>query len=328
MSIVVLAFRETAGLRACLKFVASELSEAIPAEVVVVANGATSEVLALLDREVVGARVVRSRVNLGFADGCNRGVEASLGEFVVLLNDDAIVQPGWLRHLVSTARRHPRAGAVGSKHLRRDGSIVEAGQVIWRDGTTVALGVGRPGDSEKYNFVRRVDYCSAASLLVRRSTWDAVGGMDGEYYPAYYEDVDLCMAIREHGQEIVYEPRSVIRHDWGLRSPLSYSTFLLHRNRARFRSKWSRELEDFEQRDPRRRGAFGRATLRARDYPTRLLMIDDRLPTAVGAGYGRMLDVVRELRRGLSRCRSTHEIPGSKIGSRFVSSASRSCPRT
>ena len=293
MSILVVAFRDAHGLRRCFAALAQQLSAWVPSETLVLSNGASEEVRFVLDHEVSGATVLRSSVNLGFAGGSNRLRAAATGEYLVLLNEDAEIEAGWLDALVETVDRDPRIGAVGGKMLDLAGGLVEAGQVIWRDGSS--LGVGRQGPDDAFDYVRDVDYCSAAALLVRADAWDTIGGMDERYYPAYYEDVDLCLALRASGYRVVYQPRARFRHDWKGTAPWDFSVFLQIRNRERFREKWGEILAKFEPPTPDDPDAVMRAVLRARGVPRRLLIIDDRLPTAIGSGFGRMLETVDEM---------------------------------
>ena len=82
------------------------------------------------------------------------------------------------------------------------------GYPVPRDGMTEPLGRGEPADTPAHGARRRVDYCGSNSLLVRATTWDAVGGLDERFFPANYVDVDLGMKIRERGQVVLCEPRS------------------------------------------------------------------------------------------------------------------------
>lgn len=246
VSVLIPAWRRAGLLRACLRSLARHRS-VHPFETIVLLNGATPEVRSVLAEEVEGARVVSSRVNLGFGGGCNRAARAAQGEFLVLLNDDTEVQDGWLDALVETADAHPDAGAVGSRIVSHDGLLLEAGGLVWREGVSSHLGRGLPESTDRHRFARWADYCSASSLLVRRSTWDAVGGFDDGYFPGYYEDVDLCLSIAHLGQRIRYQPRSCVRHyesgslDWD--SP--YKHFVSARSQRRFIAKWGAALDRF-----------------------------------------------------------------------------------
>ena len=140
-SILVLAWRSLSPLARCLHSLERHLPAGV-AEVVILLNGASPDVSRYVEGQVGGAKVVRSSVNLGFAGGCNRAAAAASGEYLVLLNDDTEIQPGWLEALVDAADSDPGVGAVGSRILFPDGSLQEAGCIIWNDGSTMAVGRG------------------------------------------------------------------------------------------------------------------------------------------------------------------------------------------
>jgi GT2 family glycosyltransferase/SAM-dependent methyltransferase len=294
-SIVILAWRQREHLLECLRSLRESPAD-VAFEVIVVLNAASEAVEDALRSNVEGARFIKSGVNLGFAGGCNLGASASRGDFVVFLNDDAIVEPGWLDWLVRCADANPNAGAVGSCILFPDGRIQEVGSVIWNDGSTMPVGRNLDGESLTWHFVRPVDYSSACSLLVRRTTWDAVGGMDPEFHPAYYEDVDLCLSIHALGQQVLFEPRSRVRHHESVSSDSRYKSFLFGRNQKRIVEKWSHELTFHESAVARSSIELTRAVWRARGCPRRVLIIDDRVPdAALGSGYGRMVEAALDL---------------------------------
>jgi GT2 family glycosyltransferase len=244
-SIIVTGWRSAPFLLDCLRSLAARV-HTVPYEVIVSLNEPTPSLLETLSRQVDGAVVLTAPVNRGFGGACNRGGEAARGELLVLLNDDAIVLDGWLETLVDGADRHAEAGAVGSRILLEDGGIQEEGAVIWSDGATTLIGYHDPTEATSDLGLRRMDYCSAASLLVRRSTWESTGGMDPGYFPAYYEDVDLCMKIQAGGQSILFEPRSTVIHRDGASTTPTFRTFLAERNKERFAGRWARALALFE----------------------------------------------------------------------------------
>ena len=90
--------------------------------------------------------------------------------------------------------------------------------------------------------MRQVDYVSACSLLVTRRAWEQVGGFDNDYHPAYYEDVDLCLALRESGYQVLLEPRSRVWHHESASSDGLVKTFLFKRNQDRLQRKWADTL--------------------------------------------------------------------------------------
>jgi GT2 family glycosyltransferase len=295
VSIVILTRHAPARLERCLTSLA-RLPDRVPREIVVLLNGADEDVRAMFSAQSRAVRVFDSPVNLGFAGGCNLVAAATTGRYLAFLNDDTEVEPGWLDALVDAADADPRVGAVGSCILFPDGSVQEAGSIIWQDGSTMGLGRGHHPDSPSVSFVRQVDYCSACSLLVRRDAWDAARGFCEDYFPAYYEDVDFCLSIRARGYRVLYVPRSRVRHHEGGSSDPAFRLFLHHHQRQRFRERWGHVLHTFEPPQPLASDAVRRASFRARGCPRRVLVIDDRLPDpTVGSGFGRTRDAVVEL---------------------------------
>ncbi len=309
VSVVVLAFRHARLLHRGLAALARHHTR-IDFETIVVLNGASDHVCEVVDRWVRGAVVVRSSVNLGFAGGCNRGVRASRGEFVVLLNDDTEVEDGWLDALVDTVDGHPEAGAVGSRVRDPWGTLQEAGGILWRDGSIWHVGRLVAHTTPRYRYLRRVDYCSGCSLLVRRSTWDAVGGLDEGYFPGYYEDLDLCLKISGLGQTILYQPRSrLLHHGGGDEGSLDHRAkeFVARRSKQRFLSLWSSDLGRYPEPPeatppaPEAMPTVERATALARHLPLRALVVAERADrevvhaveemAAAGRGYAVTLAV-------------------------------------
>lgn len=294
--LIVTLLRDPTMLGRCLTALRRHLPQNPSSEVTVLVQGGSD--LATLENAGAHANVLflRSRVNLGFGAGCNRIAREARGEFLVFLNDDAEVQPGWLEALVETADRHPEAAAVGSRILFPDGTIQEEGAILWSDGSTLGVGRGEPADSLHHQFLRRVDYCSACSLLVRRDVFDAIGGFDEGYFPAYYEDVDLCLAIQRFGKCVVFQPRSTIVHHESQSTTVDFRDFLVLRNRRRLVEKWSAELEKRSRPFPPSPIAVERAVWRARRFTRRVLLIDDRPPQReAGSGFGVLLDAIERL---------------------------------
>jgi GT2 family glycosyltransferase len=298
-SIVIVAWKQLDLLLSCLQSISETINGDIDYEVIVVSNAASQAIKDALRSRTTGVRLIESQVNLGFGGACNVGVSAARGEYVVLLNDDAVVAPQWLASLIATADANPRAGAVGSLILFPDGRIQEAGSVIWADGSTQPVGREEPGAGMRWMFVRKVDYVSACSLLVRRRAWNEAGGFDPEYHPAYYEDVDLCLSLHAKGYDVLFEPRSRIWHHESASSDLRFKSYLFARNQARVRSKWADELTLHEPALPQSPAALARAVWRAEGAPPTILAVDDRVPDpSLGSGFGRMFDALVELARG------------------------------
>jgi len=265
VSVLVLVLDRLDLLGGCLDTVGRATTQAT--ETVVVANGTPAAALAVLERreDIV---LVRSEVNLGFGGGCNLAAEVARGRYLVFVNDDSRLDRHGVDRLIQRANSESDIGAVGSRILFEDGSLQEAGGIIWRDGTTAHVGRDRPADDISYRSPRDVDYCSANGLLVTRSAWDAVGGFDETYYPAYYEDADLCMKLRARGFRVVYEPTATLRHLETQSSSPAYRNFLMGRNRERFRARWRDALVAHDVPPVTdRRGAIDRKVEESRALP-------------------------------------------------------------
>ncbi len=296
VSVIVLSMHSPWLLAECLASVAAHGGSRVPYEVIVVCNGATPDLVLFAQRKLVGARVVVSEVNLGFGGGNTYAAKLARGEFLLLLNDDVVVEPGWLDALVAAADEHPESAAIGSRILFPGGELQEAGSILWADGSTMPIGRALPADSQAFLYRRHVDYVSACSLLVRKAAFDAAGGFDRRYYPAYYEDVDLCLALRGLGHRVLYEPASQIRHHESQSTENRFKEFLFKRNGAAFREKWADVIAGQEPADPTNDAAVARALHRGRGNPPSLLIVDDMLPDpGLGAGFGRMHDLIAEL---------------------------------
>jgi GT2 family glycosyltransferase len=297
VSIVILVMNDTSRLERCLDSLRDNLATSGRAEVLVLANGTPPAALAVLqEREDI--MLIRSQVNHGFGGGCNWAARFARGRLLLFLNDDAEVTSGWLEALTAAVDSSPDIAVVGSRILLADGSLQEAGSVIWRDGTTYGIGRGGDPDASQYLVRRTVDYVSFCSAMVRRDAWEAVGGFDERYFPAYYEDADLSMALRERGWRTVYEPRSVVHHAESASTVLRFRHFISQRNRELFMTKWSAAMERHEPAPVRaaREQAVLRSLRRAGGGRPTLLMIDDCEPDpGLGAGFGRMHDAVAEL---------------------------------
>lgn len=187
----------------------------VPIEVIVVDDAFPGTESACLTR-VPGIRLLRNELNLGFIRTCNAAAGTARGAFVLFLNNDTQVLPGWLDRMVEVFVARPDAGIVGSKLIGEDGTLREAGAILWKDGSAWNYGLGGDPDAPEFNYAREADYCSGASLLVRRTVFLGMGGFDEKYVPAYCEDSDLSFRLRETGLKTYYQPRSEVIHFEGV----------------------------------------------------------------------------------------------------------------
>lgn len=300
-SLIVTAYTGAETTAACLRSIA-ELTEGPAFEVIVVDDAADAD-NARLWQAVEGATILVNDSGIGYLRSVNRGAAAARGRYLVLMNNDVEVKPGWLRALVRRAESAPDVGAVAAKLLYPGGDVQEAGGIVFRDGSAWNFANHSDPDSHELNFVREVDYGSAACLLVRTEAWTAAGGYDERFAPMYYEDVDLCFALRAAGWRVVYEPTATVVHHEGATAGTDVSSGskrYQELNRPKLVEKWQDELE---------RGQLlpGRENVRRASDRVRgphVLVIDHRVPMPdQDAGSLRMLRLVETL-RGLG-CRVT-----------------------
>ncbi len=191
---------------------------------------------------VRGLRTHVNPVNMGFLHNCNAAARLARGRHIVFLNNDTVVHGGWLEPLVRLADSDPTVGMGGCKLLNRDGTLQEAGGTMLDDGWGRPYGAGQDPGSPEFNYVREVDVVIGASFLVRREAFDAVGGFDDRYAPAYYEEFDLAFAMRDRGLRVMYQPASVVTHLDGSTYGKAERDAQSSRNHAKFCRKWARAV--------------------------------------------------------------------------------------
>jgi GT2 family glycosyltransferase len=269
VSIVIPVYGQHLHTFSCLKSI-SEMSGDLAIEVIVLDDCSPEQAAGAL-AGVTGIRIVRNETNLGFLKSCNRGSREASGEYIVFLNNDTLVTEGWLEALLSVFRLHPDAGLAGAKLIYPDGRLQEAGGIVWRDGSAWNYGRGDDPGKPEYCYLREVDYCSGACIMVSRELFLAAGGFDEHFAPAYYEDTDLCFALRKAGKRIFYQPKAVIIHFEGVSHGTDESEGLKSHqveNRQKFYEKWQAALANH------RSNGFAPDLERDRGVEKRLLYID------------------------------------------------------
>jgi GT2 family glycosyltransferase len=237
---------DPADTLACLRSVAASELPASP--LVVVDNGTGALSAATVTAAAPGAELVAAPVNLGFAGGSNLAVRRALAagaEHVLLLNNDATLEPAALGELVRVARSAPRIGAVGAKVLCADDPSrlwAAWGRVTWRAALVELVGQGEP-DGPRFADERDADWVSGCAMLLAREALEAVGLLDEAFF-AYHEDVDWCTTARAAGFRIVFAPGARVRHrgsgSLGGRGPANPVRYLSARNTILFARKHAR----------------------------------------------------------------------------------------
>jgi len=295
-SIVIPVFNKAEFTFQCLRSLIAEI-DFNETEIIVVNNASTDETAALLSHFANWVEVLDNPDNRGFGDASNQGAAWAHGQFLVFLNNDTIVLPGWLDTLVETVGRDEKIGVVGSLLLYPDGKVQEAGSIVWNTGEAFHYGWGGSLEDHRFTFARDVDYCSGASLLIRKALFDQLGGFDRRYAPAYYEDVDLCFSARAAGYRVVFQPASKIIHYEGVTAGRYVNSGVKQFqviNRQKFYDKWQDVLKLKHFQNEKRN--IPKAAHRIPEEA--VIVFDDRIPTPdLDAGSARMLLILKLLAR-------------------------------
>jgi len=211
-------------------------------EVILVDDGSTDETTEI-EELVSGIRVVRNAEPMRFIKACNKGVSEALGTFVVLLNNDTEVTLGWLDALIDAFERFHGVGAVGSKLLFPDGTLQDAGGIVWGSGNPWNYGNKQNPWDPRFCYARQVDYLSGAALMTTKAIWDQVGGLSSYLEPMYFDDTDFSFKVREAGYKTYFVPSSVVYHFEGTTSGTDTSSgFKKYQevNRPKFKRRWAK----------------------------------------------------------------------------------------
>ncbi|BAZ45974.1 family 2 glycosyl transferase [Chondrocystis sp. NIES-4102] len=246
VSIIIPVYNQLNYTLQCLKAIALNLAETTRVEIIVVddcSGDQTSETLNTINQ----INLIRHQSNQGFIHSCNHGASVAKGEYLYFLNNDTEIKPNCIESLIEVLVQDQEVGAVGSKLLYPQGSLQEAGGIIWQDASGWNYGRNDNAYAPEYNYLRPVDYCSGASLMVRKEIFEQLKGFEEDFAPAYYEDTDLCFAIRHQlGLKVMYQPKSQVIHYEGISSGTSLTTGAKQyqvTNAVKFKQKWQTVLE-------------------------------------------------------------------------------------
>jgi GT2 family glycosyltransferase len=225
-SVIVVSYRTGPALRDCVE---SVLGQEGLSELILVDNGNPPEVLAWLGARAAAdprLTLLSGHGNVGFAAGCNRGVAASRGAFILLLNPDCVIEPGTLLHGAGLLSRRPEAALVGGRLVNPDGTDQRGGRRnLLTPGRAVAeaLRLDRfwPGVERVNRHQERVpdapipvECISGACMLMPRAVFERVGGMDEGYF-LHVEDIDFCLRVGRLGGVVLFDPDFRVRHRKG-----------------------------------------------------------------------------------------------------------------
>ncbi|HAR97087.1 MAG TPA: glycosyltransferase family 2 protein [Deltaproteobacteria bacterium] len=234
VSVIVLNWNGKECIRNCLSSVRAQTYT--PIELIVVDNGSTDGSSEIVKQEFPEALLIENKANVGFGAGNNAGIKTASGSYVVVLNNDAEMEPDCLGELKKALDRNERYGASAAKILlkKETGLVDAAGLVVCPDG--LSIGRGRLEREELFGDEVEVFFASGCCAMFRRVMLDDIA-VEGEYYDedffAYADDTDLGWRARLRGWKCIYTPSAKAYHlhsaAAGTYSPLK--ALLVERNR-------------------------------------------------------------------------------------------------
>ena len=291
VSIILVLYNKAEFTFACLELLYVSLVDGkFPYEIIAVDNGSSDPTRDLLDR-CDNLTVIKNSSNLGYLHGVNAASERARGDYLLFLNNDTEVLIGSIEKACDVLSADGGVGAVGARLILPDGTLQEAGSIVWQDGS--CLGYCRGCDPNHYeaNFRREVDYCSAAFLMTRTPLFHRLGRFNPTYEPAYYEDTDYCLRLWENGFRVVYDPSTIAFHFEFASSGDDDAVVLQQTNQKKFKAAHHAALASHYPPDRRK-------LLHARHAGPRklcLLFVDDRVPHAhLGSGFPRARRMIDE----------------------------------
>ncbi|MDB9433870.1 glycosyltransferase [Microcystis aeruginosa] len=295
VSIIIPVYNQFAYTFNCLESLSVNLSTDLAYEVIIVNDASSDETLEQLATLVKGIKVLTNAENSGFIRSCNYGASQAKGQYLYFLNNDTRILENCLESLLKLIVNNPQVGGVGSKLIYANSKQQEAGGIIWNSADGWNYGRLDSPDEPEYNYVRPVDYCSGASLLVPTDLFKQLGGFSQDFIPAYYEDTDLCFALRELGYQVLYQPQSNVIHYEGITSGTDLSSGIKQYqviNQNKFREKWSKVLTKHLNNDANN---VPKAARRLQGKPT-ILVIDSYIPLYDReSGCVRLLNILKLL---------------------------------
>ena len=210
VTIIIPAYNNFVEVAVCIESIASFASSTNYS--IIIADDASPNFNFSVFGVLPGVRVVRNATNCGYIENVNRSASGISTPYLLTLNQDVVVCPGWLDEMVAEMERDARNAIVGPRVLDHEFNILEAGALIFKDAHAMHRGRRSAPDAPRFAYSRNVDYVSGCALLIRTDVWERLGGLDVQYKPAYYDDVDLCLRAHALGLRVRYAPLSCVIH--------------------------------------------------------------------------------------------------------------------
>ena len=254
VSVVVLAYNSADFMQGCLDALAR--SRGVEIQIICIDNASCDNSHAIAEAHPATSLALRSETNLGYAGGNNLAIPHMAHEIIVFVNPDCRVEPDAIAHLVAPLRDDPTIAVTGALLLYPNSRRIQhAGGILHPNAMSEHLG-DRHEDAAEFRQDRDVDFVTGALVAFRRADFTRLGGFDVEYWPAYYEETDLCVRLRREGRRVRYIGSAVGYH-WESPGLVRHSARFVrtsYRSRLRFLVKnytlgqWLTKFLPFETR--------------------------------------------------------------------------------
>lgn len=291
ISVILVLYNKANLSYTCLRSI--EKYAQLPIQLLIVDNNSIDQTRDLLNR-IDGAEITFNSQNIHFLKACNQLIDKIRTPYILFLNNDIELLNDSISTLYKTITANNKFGAVGGPSIGLDGKLLEAGSIVWNDGS--CSGYGREQEPEQFNFKfnRIVDYCSGAFLLTRSDLFKKHGGFDELFMPAYYEETDYCLWLQKNGFKCIYNPDALVRHVEFGSSDRSDVIVLQNTNQIKFRKKHLENLQyHFENNNL---NAINARFAASQKQIKKVLYIEDRIPHRdLGAGFTRSNEIVNTI---------------------------------
>lgn len=214
-------------------------------KIVIVDNASTNNSVEYIKNSLKECILIESKQNLGFAGGNNIGIKYAINngaEYVLLLNNDTLVETDFLDNMIASFENKENVGVVGCKIMYYpEKNIIwyGSGKIDWFKFIGIHLGIKKI-DKGQCDIEKEIDFMTGCCMLIKRDVFEKVGLLPEEYF-MYFEDVDFCIKVKDAGFKIWYNPKAVVYHKVGLSSGGEESAFAIEcctRNRLIFMYKY------------------------------------------------------------------------------------------
>ncbi len=242
VSIIIVNWNGKKWLEMCLSSIKKQTYTKL--EVIIVDNNSSDDSIEFIKKNYPDYKVIANKKNDGFAKGNNLGITESKGEYIILLNNDIYVEPGYVEKFINAFKEIPNLGIAQSKIIwMKDKKLLDGCGSFWTNTTFLYhYGFRKEGTLKQYNQSFPVFSVKGASMIVKKTVFEKIGLFDDDFW-SYYEETDLCHRAWIAGFECWYYPKATIYHSSGESSALFDNSYIQYHN---FKNKLLSYIKNFE----------------------------------------------------------------------------------